>query len=210
MSLYYEVKEENLKQENISKYLFKKDTSYFFADKKHNWLFVTEKQDNEFCAVKNWFYEFYNTAQKTLNMPPIAIFGDIVSPDKIKEKYENCIIDYNNEKPLINEQNAIVFLHNSTFVDAMDILMESRQKKQCEKELIVVLDSVDETKYRHLLYYLTLAKSRNIFFIMVCNEQQFKICDDNIKNYLNYKYDCDKEKIKQLSFVESGQCLKIL
>ena len=117
-----------------------------------------------FLAVENWLYEFYNTTEKTANMPSIAVFDSITTPDRIKEHCNKYVVDFDNEDALINQVNIITLLDSADFDTIMKKIIESRNDNLSSKELIVVLDGIDKNKYPNLMTYLTLARSRNIYF----------------------------------------------
>lgn len=204
MKFYYKVKEKKLEQENICNYLFNKDGTYYFANKKHNWLFVNteESQGKMFLSVENWLFEFYNTIEKTTAMPSIAIFDGITTADRVKKHCKNYIVEYNNKEALINQESVISLLESSDFESVMEKIIESRKDCLSAKELIVVLDGIDENKYPKLLTYLTVARSRNIFFIIVSYNKEELEQESLIKEHFDVKYLCDKDEIKEISITE--------
>lgn len=208
MKLSYKVKEKKLEKENICKYIIKDEETYYFANKKHNWLFIKneQKNGNMFLAVENWLYEFYNTIEKTSNMPSIAAFDSITTPDRIKEHCNKYIVDFDNEDALINQKSVITLLDSADFDKIMKKIIESRNDNLFSKELIVVLDGIDKNKYPNLMTYLTLAKSRNIYFIVVSyDKEDFEENNSLIKDYFDIKYLCNKDEIQEISITEFGK-----
>jgi len=208
MKLSYKVKEKKLEKENICNYIIKKDENYYFANKKHNWLFMKneQKNGNMFLAVENWLYEFYNTIEKTANMPSIAVFDSITTPDKIKEHCKQYIVDFDNEEAIINQENIITLLDSADFDTIMKKIIESRNDNLSSKELIVVLDGIDKNKYPNLMTYLTLARPRNIYFIVVSyDKEDFEQKNNLIKDYFDIKYLCNKDEIQEISITEFGK-----
>lgn len=155
-----------------------------------------------FLAVENWLYEFYNTTEKTVNMPSIAVFDSITTPDRIKEHCNKYVVDFDKDV-LINQESIITLLDSADFDTIMKKIIESRNDKLFSKDLIVVLDGIDNNKYPNLMTYLILAKSINIYFIVVSyDKEDFEENNSLLKDYFDIKYICNKDEIQEISITE--------
>lgn len=198
-------------------FLYEKKNNYFFANRKCHQLFLVEDDaivsGGMFLQFENYLFKFFNICKECKEGPSILSVNGIITPSKMQEILGSDYKQLNNIDFLkLNNQKSFVMADENNISKILEDLIVSRNS-EVSRDLFVIIDSLDNIKIENLTTYLTLARSRNIYFIVllesknkfieIYSAKDLKIIKENC--YIKFTYEgennltitVDKVKIKQ-------------
>lgn len=166
-------------------YLYKDEKYCYFADSKYHNLFIVNKElntfDNEygslFLKFEQWQFDFFDICSKVKNSPSFLFYSSNTSPDEIKkhlgEKYTD-ILEVKDIEKINDAKPSLHWLFEDTkFEDVYEKIIEKRDFMS-SNDLFIILDSPEQDFVKNLTTYITLARSRKIYFIvLIANKDLF-------------------------------------
>lgn len=201
-------------------YLYKDEKYYYFSVNKYHNLFIVNKSlntfDNEygslFLKFEQWQFDLFDICSKVSNSPSFLFYNSNTSPDEIKkhlgEKYTDILEVKDIEKINDSKPSLHWLFEDSKFEDVFEKIMEKRDF-MTSNDLFVILDSPEEDFIKNLTTYITLARSRKIYFIILVASKDLFIEKysseelDIIESNCPIRFICNNDEIIELKVAHS-------
>lgn len=151
------------------------DEKYIFYNKNCNALMITPNIGN--CSTlelyDKYIAEFLSVATSVINKPSLIFLNSLANPKDIENGLENKyikVVDVEDVE-LLNEKPSYCFLGDDDYEELFRLLFEARSRNIPSNNIYVFVSNIDENIIKNLDLYLTLSKSRKIYFIFDLENQ---------------------------------------
>lgn len=159
-------------------FLYKKDDICYFSDRLHSSLYLVGENatSNESLnqSLESHLADTFEVYSNQKNRPSFYLFNTDFEKQIILEKLNKNIIEVPNKKyiSLLEKETAIFFSKDEDlFIDTVENLIENRSGEMPSKDIFIVLNKPEDLKIKKLSAYLTLARSRRIFFVVIIQDK---------------------------------------
>lgn len=202
-------------------FISKDKKDFLFFERFANSLFVVEEEGygSLYLDFEKYLLTFFDVCSKSVNKPSFIYINGDVAPDKIMQTLGNSYYDIIEQEEIyrLNKQPAFYIpFENDNYDELIERFIQERSATLNNRELFIILDNVEKLSLPMLDKYVTLGRSRNIYFIiLIANKNLFiennmQESFDVIKNNCMLEFSCSYDKINECKvLLRSNSVVKV-
>ena len=185
----------------------KKETAYFL-ERFTNSLFIVDNDEygNLYLDFEKYLLNLFEVCGQSKTKPSIIYINGDVGPDKIKQKLGDEYFDvlFEEDVYLLDKKPAFYIpFENDNYGDLIERFIQERTNNIVNRKMFVIIDNIEKLSLPMIDKYVTLSRSRNMYFIiLIANKKLFKekYMNENLeilKANCMLHFLCDADKIKE-------------